>query len=71
MRARLTAVGIAGASLCAVMLIGAIHTGVLSTVEASVHFGVAGPILITGGLVVWALHPDSRFGLLLTAVPFA
>jgi signal transduction histidine kinase len=71
MRARLVAVGLAGASLCAVMLIGAIHTGVLSTVEASVHFGLVGPILITGGLVVWALHPDSRIGLLLTAIPFA
>jgi signal transduction histidine kinase len=71
MRARLVAIWLAGAALCAVMLVGAIHTGVLSTLEASVHYGVVGPILIAGGLVVWALHPHSRIGILLTAVPFA
>jgi signal transduction histidine kinase len=71
MRALLVAVGLAGAALLATMLVGAIDTGVLSTGEAWVHYGVAGPVLITAGLVVWARRPETRIGLLAVAASFA
>jgi signal transduction histidine kinase len=70
MRSLRIAVWIAGALLLGTMVVGAVHTGVLSPAKASVHYGV-GLILITIGLVVWARRPDTRTGVLLTAAPFA
>jgi signal transduction histidine kinase len=59
-----------GASLCAAMLVGAIHQDVLSAGKASVHYG-AGLLAISVGLLVWERRPDSRIGLLMTALSFA
>jgi signal transduction histidine kinase len=71
MRALLVGIWLAAAALSAIMLVGAIHTAVLSTGEAWVHYGVAGPVMITTGLLVWARRPETRTGLLLTAAGFA
>jgi signal transduction histidine kinase len=71
MRVWLVAVWFAVMALAATMLVGAIHTGVLSTGEAWVHYGVVGPLIFTAGLIVWARRPDTRTGLLLTAAGVA
>ena len=70
MRARLVAIWLAGAALCAAMVVGAIREGWPPADEAAVTYaGVL--VAITIGLVVWQRRPDTRTGVLLTAYPLA
>jgi signal transduction histidine kinase len=69
LRAVRLGVWVAGTALCGGMLIGAIRGHVLPLEKAVVHYST-GVILITVGLLVWARRPESRTGILLTAVPF-
>ena len=70
MSARLVAVWLAGATLCAGMVAGAIRHGWPPADEAVVTYGAA-LVAITIGVVVWQRRPDTRTGILLTAYPFA
>jgi signal transduction histidine kinase len=63
-------VWLAGAAFCATMIIGAIRGGWPPAEKASFTYGAAFAE-ITLGLVVWHLRPESRTGILLTALPFA
>ena len=59
-----------GAALCATLLVGAIRGDKLSAGKAS--FAYAGALVaITVGVVVWRRRPESRTGILLTALPLA
>jgi signal transduction histidine kinase len=60
----------AGAALCATVIVGAIHGGWPPADMAWVNYSAALAV-ITLGVVVWQLRPDSRTGLLLTAFAFA
>ncbi len=70
MRGVRVVVWMGGATLCAAMLVGAIHAGVLSASRASVHYAVV-LVSISVGLLVWQRRPASRIGPLLTAAAFA
>jgi signal transduction histidine kinase len=64
------AVWLAGVALCATLLVGAIDGGWPFQRVAFVSYSVA-VIGITIGVIVWQLRPDSRTGILLTALPIA
>jgi signal transduction histidine kinase len=53
------------------MIVGAIHGSVLPADQAIATYGVAAFFTITIGLLVWELRPESRTGILVTAIPFA
>ena len=60
----------AGAALCATMIVGAHRHGWPPTEKAAIAYSTAF-VAITIGLLVWRRRPDSRTGILLTALPFA
>ncbi len=60
----------AGAALCATMIIGAYRHGWPPSGKAAINYSAAFAA-ITIGLLVWRRRPDSRTGMLLTALPFA
>jgi signal transduction histidine kinase len=60
----------AGGALSAAMIVGAIHRGLLPPVQAIVGYGAAF-FTIAIGLLVWEVRPESRTGILVTAIPFA
>ena len=60
----------AGGALSAAMIVGAIHGGLLPPVQAIVGYGAAF-FTIAIGLLVWEIRPESRTGILVTAIPFA
>jgi signal transduction histidine kinase len=61
----------AGAALSATMIVGSIHGSVLPADQAIAGYGVAAFFTITIGLLVWEVRPESRTGILVTAIPFA
>ncbi len=64
------AIWAAGGALCAAMVLGAANHGWPPTTKAAIAY-MAAFVAITIGLLVWRRRPDSRTGVLLTALPFA
>jgi signal transduction histidine kinase len=57
-----------GTALCATLLVGALHGGWPRAETAKIIYS-AGFVAITLGVTVWQLRPESRTGILLTALP--
>ena len=64
------AIWAAGGALCAAMILGAIRHVWPPAGKAAIVYSAAF-VAITIGLLVWRRRPDSRTGILLTALPFA
>jgi signal transduction histidine kinase len=62
-------VWVAGAALCATLVVGAIRGDKLPPSKALFDYGSA-LVVITFGILVWRSRPDSRTGILLTASAF-
>jgi signal transduction histidine kinase len=60
----------AGGVFSATMIVGAIHGSLLPPAQATVGYGAAF-FTIALGLLVWEVRPESRTGILVTAIPFA
>jgi signal transduction histidine kinase len=60
----------AGGAFSAAMIVGAINGGLLPQAQAIVGYGAAF-FTIALGLLVWEARPESRTGILVTAIPFA
>jgi signal transduction histidine kinase len=70
MRAARVTIWLAGLTLCATLLVGALRGHWLSPAQATFEYAGT-PAAITLGLLVWRRRPDSRTGPLLTAMAFA